>query len=155
MSSEKLSFKNRALKKTNASMIFENDLLKEENKSLKEKVENEFSNKNLNLEFENEKLKKEVENLNSTLSKFVKGKETLDVILGKQRCVFDKTVIGFNLIKRQKLYQNSFVNSKPSKDPNKYGYQRLSSLSNCFVGLLELEDQNERCLYWIAIAQDI
>lgn len=114
---KKLGSKNSFLKKSNSSLLAENELLKGENDVLKEKVEGFSTNKISDLELENEKLKKEVENLKTTLSKFVKGRDTLDVILGKQRCIFDKAGLGFEPTKKQRFYQNFFVKATSSSCP--------------------------------------
>ena len=79
-------------KKANESLQKENELLKSENESLKGS-----SYINLyDLKDENEKLHKEVESLTNDLAKFVQGKQNLDKLLGKQRCVFNKAGLGFN-----------------------------------------------------------
>ena len=41
------------------------------------------------------KYEKEIKDLKNSLAKFSIGKNNLDVILGKQRCVFDKAGIGY------------------------------------------------------------
>jgi ribosomal protein S8E len=45
---------------------------------------------NENLVKENKISKTQVIDLNSTLTKFIKGKENLDRLLGNQRCMFKK-----------------------------------------------------------------
>ena len=42
------------------------------------------------------KFEKEINDLKNTLSKFTFGKNNWDIILGKQRCVFDKAGLGYN-----------------------------------------------------------
>jgi ribosomal protein S8E len=49
---------------------------------------------NENLVKENEISKTQVIDLNSTLTKFIKGKENLDRLLGNQRCMFKKKRFG-------------------------------------------------------------
>ena len=105
---KELGSKNNILKKENASLISENLSLKEEICFLKERENGASSSKGPSLEVENDSLKRQVESLNSTLSKFVKGKETLDVILGSQRCVYDKAGIGYDPDNNQKTYQKFF-----------------------------------------------
>ena len=41
------------------------------------------------------KYEKEIKDLKNSLAKFSIGRNNLDVILGKQRCVFDKAGIGY------------------------------------------------------------
>jgi hypothetical protein len=45
---------------------------------------------------ENKELKLKVENLNKIMTNFTNGKKNLDNLLGSQRCVFDKAGIGYN-----------------------------------------------------------
>jgi hypothetical protein len=60
-------------------------------------------------------LKKEVEDVNNTLTKFVKGKETLDKILGSQRGFYDKTGLGFiDTHTKKKRYENAFTRASSS-----------------------------------------
>ena len=47
-------------------------------------------------------LKNNVDDLTKTLENFVKGRNNLNMLLGNQRCVFDKAGIGYDLIKKQK-----------------------------------------------------
>ena len=49
------------------------------------------------------KYEKEIKDLKNSLAKFSIGKNNLDVILGKQRCVFDKAGIGYKPEKQQKF----------------------------------------------------
>lgn len=51
---------------------------------------------------ENETLKTQVIDLNSTLTKFIKGKENLDKLLGNQ-CVFNKRGMGYKSQKKKTL----------------------------------------------------
>ncbi|KAK2968105.1 hypothetical protein RJ640_029238 [Escallonia rubra] len=80
-----------------------------ENESLKSQLEDVTTLK-LNLE-------KEIEDLNFTLSKFTQGRENLDILLGKQRCVFEKSGIGYDPSKKQKDYKNFFNKSLVSCSP--------------------------------------
>lgn len=98
---KKLSSKYKSLKKTNFSLLAEKDLLKKENDAFKEKIEEISSQKEIanDLILENDVLKNEVEDLKTSLSKFVKGKENLDLLLGKQRCVLIKRASGLILSK--------------------------------------------------------
>jgi len=42
------------------------------------------------------KFKEEIVDLKNALAKFTLGKNNLDIILGRQRCVFDKAGLGYN-----------------------------------------------------------
>ena len=48
------------------------------------------------------KFKEEIVDLKNALAKFTLGKNNLDIILGRQRCVFDKTDLGYNPEKQQR-----------------------------------------------------
>ena len=54
---------------------------------------------------ENKELKLKVENLNKILTNFTNGKKNLDNLLGSQRCVFDKAGIGYNSKIKEKHYK--------------------------------------------------
>jgi len=58
------------------------------------------------------KFKEEIKDLKNSLAKFTIGKNNLDIILGKQRCVFDKAGLGYRPNKQQKLYKNLFASTK-------------------------------------------
>jgi hypothetical protein len=66
---------------------------------------------------ENKELKLKVENLNKILTNFTNGKENLDNLLGSQRCVFDKAGIGYNPKIKEKHYQKFFINENFLKSP--------------------------------------
>jgi hypothetical protein len=66
---------------------------------------------------ENKELKLKVENLNKILTNFTNGKKNLDNLLGSQRCVFDKAGIGYNPKIKEKHYQKFFVNENFLKSP--------------------------------------
>ena len=77
---------------------------------------------NENLVKENEISKTQVIDLNSTLTKFIKGKENLDRLLGNQRCMFEKKGLGYKPMKNEKLYSNFFVKASISLSIcNSYG----------------------------------
>jgi hypothetical protein len=59
---------------------------------------------------ENKELKLKVENLTKILTNFINGKKILDNLLGSQRCVFDKAGIGYNPKIKEKHYQKFFIN---------------------------------------------
>ena len=52
------------------------------------------------------KYEKEIKDLKNSLAKFSIGKNNLDVILGKQRCVFDEARIGYKPEKHLRTKQN-------------------------------------------------
>ena len=56
-----------------------------------------------------DKFKEEIEVLKIALAKFTLGKNNLDIILDKQRCVFDKVGLGHNPENQQKMYKNFFA----------------------------------------------
>jgi cell division protein FtsB/Arc/MetJ-type ribon-helix-helix transcriptional regulator len=99
--------------------------LKIKNVELKKNID-DLSHKNDVLSLENEELKTNVKDLHSTLAKFVDGKEKLDMLLSKQRCVFDKAGIGYNSNSKQKFLKSYFV--KPSSSCTKCGRHGHDSL---------------------------
>jgi hypothetical protein len=66
---------------------------------------------------ENKELKLKVENLNKILTNFTNGKKNLDNLLGSQRCVFDKSGIGYNPKIKEKHYKKFFINENFLKSP--------------------------------------
>ena len=56
--------------------------------------------------------KEEIKDLKGSLAKFTLGKNNLDIILGKQRCIFDKAGLGYKPEKRKKMYKNFFASLK-------------------------------------------
>ena len=68
----------------------ENENLLKNNNNLTSKIESSMV-----LEEENTRLKETIKDLNKTLAKFVNGKENLDMLLGRQRCVFNKEGLGY------------------------------------------------------------
>jgi len=56
-------------------------------------------------EEENKFLKNQVEGLENDISSFVKSTETFQKIIGSQKGMLDKTGIGFNISKKQKIYR--------------------------------------------------
>jgi hypothetical protein len=64
---------------------------------------------NENLVKENEISKTQVIDLNSTLTKFIKGKENLDRLLGNQRCMFEKKGLGYKPLKMKNFTQTSLL----------------------------------------------
>ena len=55
--------------------------------------------------------------MKNSLAKFSIGKNNLDVILGKQRCVFDKAGIGYKPEKQHKFYKNFFASTQKYNSP--------------------------------------
>jgi hypothetical protein len=66
---------------------------------------------------ENKELKLKVENLTKILTNFTNGKKNLDNLLGSQRCVFDKAGIGYNPKIKEKHYKKIFINENLLKSP--------------------------------------
>jgi len=71
--------------------------LKNENEILLEDINNLTSKtkSSMALEEENTKLKETIKDLTKTLAKFVNGKENLDMLLGRQRYIFNKEGLGY------------------------------------------------------------
>jgi hypothetical protein len=69
------------------------------------------------LENENKELKLKVENLNKILTNFTNGKKNLDNLLGSHKCVFDKAGIGYNPKVKEKHYKKFFINENFLKSP--------------------------------------
>ena len=94
--------------------------IKSEVKTLKSIDTNQFSTKCL-IQERNEashsckcckKFKEKIKDLKDSLAKFTLGKNNLDIILGKQRCVFDKAGLGYKPEKKQKMYKNLFASTQ-------------------------------------------
>jgi hypothetical protein len=101
----KLKKEHKALKRL-VALPSENDASKIE--SLNEMI-NTLTKERDNLVKENINLKKEVEDVSNTLTKFVKGKDTLNKILGSQRGFYDKTGLGYTHTHvHRKKYVNAF-----------------------------------------------
>ncbi|KHN15535.1 hypothetical protein glysoja_049826, partial [Glycine soja] len=60
---------------------------------------------------------KEIKDLKNSLAKFSIGKNNLDVILGNQRCIFDKAGLRYKPEKQQKFYKNFFSSSQNYNSP--------------------------------------
>ena len=58
------------------------------------------------LKNENEMLRKKRNELNEIVLKFTNGQKMLDNLLNSQKCVFDKSGIGYKLNLKQKFYKN-------------------------------------------------
>ena len=55
--------------------------------------------------------------MKNSLAKCTIGKNNLDIIIGKQRCVFDKAELGYRPDKQQKLYENFFASTQKNSSP--------------------------------------
>jgi len=106
---EKVASKNKVLKKIAKelsievnSLVEEKDFLEEENESLKFSLEKERAS--LKKFSKNESLEKQVDDLTNSLSIFTKGKEGLDILLGKQMVSFHKAGIGYNPTQHKNLF---------------------------------------------------
>ena len=63
-------------------------------------------------------LKKESNNLNDIVLKFTKGQKNLELLLGSQKCAFDKSGIGYKPHAKQKFYKIFFVKPTPKVEVN-------------------------------------
>ncbi|GAV67540.1 hypothetical protein CFOL_v3_11045 [Cephalotus follicularis] len=122
---ENVCLKNKSLKKNAISMSNKIENLKKENskyvneiESLKDKNSfymNEIDVLNVSSKLsndfmeENEKLKIEIDVLKKSFSTFSNSSAKLENLLGLQRCVFDKAVLGYEEIKNVKHFKNFFV----------------------------------------------
>ena len=61
------------------------------------------------LKNENEMLRKKSNELNEIVLKFTNGQKMLDNLLNSQKCVFDKSGIGYKPNLKQKFYKSYFV----------------------------------------------
>ena len=61
------------------------------------------------MKIENNKLNAKILDLTLCLEKFTKGQKNLNLLLGSQRCIYGCAGIGYNPLKKQKLYKNIFV----------------------------------------------
>ncbi|GAV92913.1 hypothetical protein CFOL_v3_36291 [Cephalotus follicularis] len=109
--------KNKSLKKNVISMSKEIEILKNENSYHKNEID--ILNVSLKLsndfEEENKKLKLEIDALKKIFSKFSNSSDKLDNLLGLQRCVFDKTSLGYEEMKNVKHFKNFFVKKNEPK----------------------------------------
>jgi predicted RNase H-like nuclease (RuvC/YqgF family) len=90
--------------------------LKDKNENLLKDINNLTSKikSSITLEEENTRLKETIKDLTKTLANFVNGKENLDMLLGRQRCVFNKEGLGYTPENKQKFYKISLLkNSAP------------------------------------------
>ncbi|GAV80236.1 hypothetical protein CFOL_v3_23697 [Cephalotus follicularis] len=94
------------LKKKKKILNVENNDLKKANNMLM--LNNKDEKKIEILEKENECLKIEVDALKKTFSNIYNSSEKLEKLLGMQRCVFDKTGLGYDEMNNVKHYQKFF-----------------------------------------------
>ena len=79
---------------------------------------------------------KEIIDLKNILAKFTFGRNNLDILLGKQRCMFDKAGLGYNPKGQQKYYKNFFSLSSTSSSPFItcfYCSKKGHSASTCYI----------------------
>jgi hypothetical protein len=126
---ERLATRYLNLKETNSSSSSKiEESLKEEICMLKTSLDKEKEkNKELADKLEKQKL---------TLEKFTQGTKALDIILGSQKCVFDKSGLGYKPKVNEKYFKNFFVKAKSRNEPtitctycNKKGHKAYS----CYV----------------------
>ena len=123
---EKLGVKHQKLKKELISCNNTLAILKSENDSLKQKILDFDSSTSIkDLELENKRLDERVKYLDTTLTKFVQGKENLDKILASQRSVYDKAGLGYMIHEKQKEFKNFFVQNVEKNHNYKYVYCSL------------------------------
>ena len=82
------------------------------------------------------KFKEEIAGLKNALAKFTLGKNNLDIILGRKRCVFDKAGLGYNPEKQQKMYKNLFASTQKTSSPFLtcfYCGKKGHSSSTCYI----------------------
>nr|KYP62970.1 hypothetical protein KK1_017531 [Cajanus cajan] len=95
------------------------------------------------------RFKEEIRNLRSTLAKFTSGRNNLDIILGKQKCVFDKEGLGYNPQKQQKKYKNFFIPSQVTSFPFTtcfYCAKKGHNSSRCYI---RKNFSNSKNMVWI------
>ena len=99
---EKLATKATLLKKKNASLSIELEKI-----SALEKGNESLTNENISL-------KERVDDLTKVVHKFTLGKKNFDMIISKQRCVFNKQGLGFKPTLKQNLLATHFVKASSS-----------------------------------------
>ncbi|KAI9162206.1 hypothetical protein LWI28_024903 [Acer negundo] len=122
-----LSLGNDPLKEENISLQKEDyvlkdmgDALQKENDIWKEK--SNVSNEREALKFENENLlkeneahKKKAKYLNDIVIKFAIGQKFLEKLLCSQKCVFNKSGLGYNSSLKQKFYKKYFIKASTNE----------------------------------------
>jgi len=127
-----------SLEKEILKLNLELENLKFEVKILKSVDKNQFSTKCLIQENNKashsceccHKFKEEIEDLKISLAKVNLSKNNLDIILGKQRCIFDKTGLRYNLENQQKMYKNFSDSACPTCF---YCGKNDHSASTCYI----------------------
>nr|QCQ81933.1 hypothetical protein [Ammopiptanthus mongolicus] len=108
----KLSKDFSKMKLEKESLEVENTKLKDENSQLRKLAHKEADSSQGFYEKpseEVEKLQQKVSVLTNDLAKFVNGTKNLDMMLGAQKCSFDKAGLGYNKKVTQKYLKNFFV----------------------------------------------
>ncbi|KAH9762390.1 hypothetical protein KPL70_000794 [Citrus sinensis] len=134
----KIGKKNISLKKKMIELKNENDsfsakitCLELENKTLHDSIallensstSHEHLESHMNdLKNENEMLRKKSNELNEIVLRFTNGQKMLDNLLNSQKCVFDKSGIGYKPNLKQKFYKSYFV--KNTSINNKIGSKK-------------------------------
>ena len=110
MKFEKLALKNNALK----NKIFSSTKELEDSLEEKKKLTCETC---CNLKNENILLNEKVNDLTKIVHNFTNGKKNFDLMLGKQKCVFDKGGIGYKPFLKTKYLKYYFVKASFPNDP--------------------------------------
>jgi hypothetical protein len=112
-----LNDKNLSLEKEIVKLKIESQNFIEKMKAKDMETSSQIAHDSNLLVNENKELKLKVEKLNKILTNFTNGKKNLDNLLGSQRCVFDKAGIGYNPKIKEKHYQKFFINENFLKSP--------------------------------------
>jgi hypothetical protein len=112
-----LNDKNLSLEKEIIKLKIESQSFIEKMKAKDVETSSQIAHDSNLLVNENKELKLKVENLNKILTNFTNGKKNLDNLLGSQRCVFDKAGIGYNPKIKEKHYKKIFINENFLKSP--------------------------------------
>ena len=81
-------------------------------------------------------MKEEIEDLKIALAKFTLGKNILDIIFGKQRCVFYEARLGYNPENQQKMHKKFFASTQKASSPLLacfYCGKNDYSVSTCYI----------------------
>jgi hypothetical protein len=112
-----LNDKNLSLEKEIIKLKIESQSFIEKMKAKDVETSSQIAHDSNLLVNENKELKLKVEKLNKIVTNFTNGKKNLDNLLGSQRCVFDKAGIGYNPKIKEKHYQKFFINENFLKSP--------------------------------------
>jgi hypothetical protein len=112
-----LNDKNLSLEKEIIKLKIESQSFIEKMKAKDVETSSQIAHDSNLLVNENKELKLKVEKLNKIVTNFTNGKKNLDNLLGSQRCVFDKAGIGYNPKIKEKHYKKFFINEKFLKIP--------------------------------------